>query len=186
MHRARDRHRADGAPRSNHKRLAHRMAGIESIRPFEGFTRRINEIRANAKPASDMVKATTAKEIGNTSYGKTAQAVASRRVTRTTWSSGGRSIRNGASRTCSGPAQSASQCCRLLHRSGSGRVMRSALAPPESAWAASATTDGFLFAGSEVDSTSRARLPGLSPGQGRISPDKPNVWEVNTSFLARS
>ena len=50
------------------------------LRPFEGFTRRINEIRAVAKQAKDLILDKTAKEIGNSLYGKIAQAVASQRI----------------------------------------------------------------------------------------------------------
>ena len=46
-----------------------------SCRPFEAFTRRIADIRKRAKSAGDTLLDQTAKEIGNSAYGKIAQAV---------------------------------------------------------------------------------------------------------------
>ena len=46
-----------------------------SPRPFELFTQRINAIRAAARAKGDSILDELAKEIGNSCYGKTAQAV---------------------------------------------------------------------------------------------------------------
>jgi hypothetical protein len=50
------------------------------IRPFEGFTRRVNEIRDKAKAAGDKILDDTVKEIGNSAYGKISQAVAAIKI----------------------------------------------------------------------------------------------------------
>jgi hypothetical protein len=50
------------------------------IRPLEGYARRIGDLRAQAQAEGDNVRATILKEIGNSGYGKFAQAVASMRV----------------------------------------------------------------------------------------------------------
>jgi hypothetical protein len=47
----------------------------DSPRPFEQFTQRINAIRASAKAKGDSILDELAKEIGNSCYGKVAQAV---------------------------------------------------------------------------------------------------------------
>ena len=50
-----------------------------SPRPFEEFARKISRIRKDAKSRGDRVLDSLAKEVGNSGYGKIAQAVASRR-----------------------------------------------------------------------------------------------------------
>jgi len=47
----------------------------DSVRPFGLFTRKINEIRADAKAVGDVIRDELAKEVGNSAYGKIAQAV---------------------------------------------------------------------------------------------------------------
>jgi hypothetical protein len=50
-----------------------------SPRPFEEFARKINLIRKDAKSRADQVLDRLAKEVGNSGYGKIAQAIASQR-----------------------------------------------------------------------------------------------------------
>jgi hypothetical protein len=50
-----------------------------SPRPFEEFARKIGRIRKDAKSRGDQVLDRLAKEVGNSAYGKIAQAVASQR-----------------------------------------------------------------------------------------------------------
>jgi hypothetical protein len=50
-----------------------------SPRPFEEFARKISRIRKEAKSRRDQVLDRLAKEVGNSAYGKIAQAVASQR-----------------------------------------------------------------------------------------------------------
>jgi len=50
-----------------------------SPRPFEEFARKISRIRKDAKSRGDQVLDRLAKEVGNSAYGKIAQAVASQR-----------------------------------------------------------------------------------------------------------
>lgn len=152
----------------------------EAIRPLEGFTRHINEIRARAVAASDTVKATTMKEIGNSAYGKIAQAVASMRVIqddavfrRTFDAKWGETETLGPSAITQ--PLFAAHCTGLVRAALSEAVARL----PASAWTASATTDGILFAGSEVDlDVSGPVAQAFARARARITPDKPNVWEV--------
>ena len=152
----------------------------QTIRPLEGFTRHINTIRSGAEAAGDTVKATTMKEIGNSAYGKIAQAVASLRVIqddvvfrRTFDTKWGEMDTLGPSAITQ--PMYAAYCTGLVRAALSEAVARL----PESAWAASATTDGFLFAGSEVDlDVSGPVAQAFAQARARITPDKPNVWEV--------
>jgi hypothetical protein len=149
------------------------------LRPFEGFTRRINEIRAGAKQAGDLVLDKTAKEIGNSLYGKIAQAVASQRVIpddivfrRTFDTKLGKSGTLGPS-AISQP-MFAAYCTGLVRAALCEALSRL----PPTAWLASATTDGFLFAGDLEDinitgSVARA----FTAGRLRITPDNGEIWE---------
>jgi DNA polymerase type B, organellar and viral len=150
-----------------------------TLRPFEGFTRRINEIRAGAKQARDLVLDKTAKEIGNSLYGKIAQAVASQRVIpddivfrRTFDTKLGKSGILGPS-AISQP-MFAAYCTGLVRAALCEAI---SLLPP-AAWLASATTDGFLFAGdigNIVISGPVARA--FTAARLRITPDNGEIWE---------
>jgi hypothetical protein len=150
------------------------------IRPFEGFTRRVNEIRDKAKAAGDKILDDTAKEIGNSAYGKISQAVAAikiiqddavfRRTFDTKW---GRTEKLGPSAItqpmfasfCTGLVRAV--ICEALHR-----------LPPD-AWVASATTDGFMFAGTLGDlDTSGQIAQAFTAARKRITPAKSNIWEI--------
>ena len=68
-------HQGDG-------RIPRRLGTGDGIRLFEDITRRVGEIRAEAKARDppDMVLDKLVKEIGNSIYGKVAQAVAGTRI----------------------------------------------------------------------------------------------------------
>ena len=69
----------------------------------------------------------------------------------------------------------AAYCTGLVRAALSEAVARL----PDSAWVASATTDGFLFAGSEIDlDVSGPVAQAFAQARARITPDKPNVWEL--------
>jgi hypothetical protein len=149
-------------------------------RPFEGFTRRINEIRAAAKQAGDLVLDKTAKEIGNSLYGKIAQAVASQRVIpydvvfrRTFDAPLGKSGALGPS-AISQP-MFAAYCTGLVRAALCEALSRL----PSTAWLASATTDGFLFAGDLEDiDVSGAVARAFTAARLRITPGNGAIWEI--------
>jgi hypothetical protein len=150
------------------------------IRPFEGFTRRVNEIRDKARAAGDKILDDTAKEIGNSAYGKISQAVAAikiiqddavfRRTFDTKWGWTGKLGPSAITQPmfasfCTGLVQAA--ICEALHRL------------PPNAWVASATTDGFMFAGDIADlDTSGPVAQTFAAARERITPGKSNIWEV--------
>jgi hypothetical protein len=151
-----------------------------AIRPFEGFTRRINDVRAKAKAANDLVLDKIAKEVGNSLYGKIAQAVASQRVIeddivfrRVFDTKSGRSVTLGPSAIthpmfaafCTGTVRAA--LCEALSRL------------PPNAWLATATTDGFLFAGDMSDlDTSGPVARAFTAARERITPGNSAIWEA--------
>jgi hypothetical protein len=149
------------------------------LRPFEGFTRRVNEVRAGAKQAKDVVLDKTAKEIGNSLYGKIAQAVASQRVIpddvvlrRTFDTKIGKSGTLGPS-AISQP-MFAAYCTGLVRAALCEALSRL----PLTAWLASATTDGFLFAGKveDIDITGPV-ASAFNAARLRITPDNGEIWE---------
>jgi hypothetical protein len=150
------------------------------VRPFEGFTRRINEVRAQAKATSDTILDKTAKEIGNSAYGKVAQAVASQRVIqddvvfkRTFDAKWGRTERLGPSSITQ--PMFAGYCTGLVRAALSEALSRL----PPSAWVGSATTDGFLFAGDMSDlSTSGPIARAFVAARERITPGRSEIWEL--------
>jgi hypothetical protein len=151
-----------------------------AVRPFESFTRRINEIRARAKAAKDAVLEKTVKEIGNSLYGKLAQAVASRRIIpddvvfrRTFDTKSGRSAKLGPS-PISQP-MFAAYCTGLVRAA----LCEALCSLPADAWVATATTDGFLFAGdiSDID-TSGPVACAFAAARERITGENREIWEV--------
>jgi hypothetical protein len=150
------------------------------IRPLEGYARRINDLRARAEADGDKVRATILKEIGNSGYGKFAQAVASMRVIqddivfrRTFDTEWGETDILGPS-AITQPTFAA--YCTGLVRAALGEALTRL---PACAWAASATTDGFLFAGSreEVDETGPV-AQAFVRARCRITPSNPAIWEM--------
>jgi hypothetical protein len=151
-----------------------------AVRPFESFTRRINEIRARAKAATDVILDKTVKEIGNSLYGKLAQAVASRRIIpddvvyrRTFDTKSGRSAILGQS-PISQP-MFAAYCTGLVRAA----LCEALCSLPKDAWVATATTDGFLFAGDIYDiDTSGPIACAFAAARERITPENREIWEV--------
>jgi hypothetical protein len=151
-----------------------------AVRPFERTTRQINEIRARAKAVKDVVLDKTVKEIGNSLYGKLAQAVASRRIIpddvvyrRTFDTKSGRSARLGPS-PISQPIFAA-YCTGLVRAA----LCEALCSLPKDAWVATATTDGFLFAGDISDiGTSGLVACAFAAARERITPKNREIWEV--------
>src|SRR6185295_13093623 len=125
-----------------------------SIRLFEDITRRIGKIRAEAKALvpPDMVLDKLVKEIGNSIYGKVAQAVASTRIIKddveqrhvfntkfgVTDQMGPSAITN---------AMMAAYCTGLVR----GLLTETLTRLPAGMWVGTATTDGMLIAGGLKD-----------------------------------
>ena len=121
-----------------------------SIRLFEDITRRVGEIRAEAKALDppDLVLDKLVKEIGNSIYGKVAQAVASTRIIKddveqrhvfntkfgVTDQMGPSAITN---------AMMAAYCTGLVRALLTETLARL----PGGMWVGTATTDGMLIAG---------------------------------------
>ena len=150
------------------------------IRPLEGYAHNSGELRVKAQAEGDNVLATILKEIGNSGYGKFAQAVASMRVIqddivyrRTFNTQWGESDVLGPS-AISQPMIAA--YCTGLVRAALGEAL--ARLPPSS-WVASATTDGFLLAGSrdDLDETGPVALA-FKRARSRITPSNSTVWET--------
>jgi DNA polymerase type B, organellar and viral len=151
-----------------------------SPRPFEEFARKISRIRKDAKSRGDQVLDSLAKEVGNSAYGKIAQAVAgqrsipddvdSRRVFDVETDM---MIELGPSRI--------SQPMLAAFITGAVRAMVcEALARIHTDhWIGSVTTDGFLStAAVETIDQSGPIARSFSEARIRISPDDPKLWEL--------
>ncbi len=120
-----------------------------SARPFVAFTRRINAIRNSAKERGDILLDLTAKEIGNSAYGKLAQAVLNMRTATDNGidaPKGKRVFNNRAGGMHDMPPSAITNPMLAAYVTGLVRAALSeALAglPPD-AVVATATTDGFL------------------------------------------
>jgi hypothetical protein len=126
----------------------------DGVRLFEDITRRVGEIRAEAKARDppDMVLDKLVKEIGNSIYGKVAQAVASTRIIKddveqrhvfntkfgVTDQMGPSAITN---------AMMAAYCTGLVR----GLLTETLTRLPAGMWVGTATTDGMLIAGGLKD-----------------------------------
>ncbi len=152
--------------------------------PFLNFTRRIDKIRKKAKAEKNELLNQTAKEIGNSLYGKAAQAVEAMRSIRDGGVDGkARGRRNFNSRTGKTETLPPSRItCPPIAAYTTGLV-RAALSEalsrlPADANVSSATTDGFL---AEI---SMAQIPvdgpvarAFSAARVRID-DNPTIWEL--------
>ena len=155
-----------------------------SERPFEKFTKRIDKIRKKAKAEKNELLNQTAKEIGNSLYGKTAQGVEAMRSIHDGGLEGkAHGRRNFNSRTGKTETLPASRItCPPVAAYTTGLV-RAALSEalarlPANATVYSATTDGFL---AEI---SMAQIPvdgpvarAFSAARVRID-DNPTIWEL--------
>jgi hypothetical protein len=150
-------------------------------RPLEGFTRTINRLRAEAKAAGDTIKEKTLKEIGNSGYGKFAQAVASMRVIKddvvyqktfdTKW---------GGETDDLGPSRITQPMIAAFVTSVVRAVLNEAVSRlPRSAWLGTATTDGALFTGAPNDlDESGPVATAFKAERARITPENPAIWEI--------
>ena len=134
------------------------------VRPLEGFTQTINRLRAEAKAAGDTVREKTLKEIGNSGYGKFAQAVASMRVIKddivyrktfdTKW---------GGETDDLGPSRITQPMIAAFVTSVVRAVLSEAVSRlPRAMWLGTVTTDGMLFAGARSD------LDEIGPRRNRV------------------
>jgi hypothetical protein len=155
----------------------------DSLRPFELFTRKINAIRASAKAKGDRILDELAKEIGNSCYGKIAQAVNTFRTVTDAGIYGRRAKRVFSPRTEQMEDLPPSRItCPMLAATITGLVralVSEALARlPGNAFVASVTTDGFLSSvplpsidtAGPVATTFRA-------ARSRITPRNAAIWE---------
>jgi hypothetical protein len=152
-------------------------------RPFEWFTQKINAIRASARAKGDSVLDELAKEIGNSCYGKTAQAVNTFRIITDAGIYGQRGKRVFNPRTEQMETLSPSRItCPMLAASTTGLVralISEALARlPANAFVASVTTDGFLCSAPvcSID-TSGPVARAFQAVRARIMPNDPAIWE---------
>ena len=152
------------------------------VRLFEDITRRVGEIRAEAKARDppDMVLDKLVKEIGNSIYGKVAQAVASTRIIKddveqrhvfntkfgVTDQMGPSAITN---------AMMAAYCTGLVR----GLLTETLTRLPAGMWVGTATTDGMLIAGGlkDIDQSGPVAMA-FRAARGRITPSDNAIWEV--------
>ena len=151
-----------------------------SIRPFEDITRKIGAVRAAAKARGDTVRDKTAKEIGNSIYGKISQAVASTRIIpddieeRRVFDT-----RFGSTQPLKPSAISNALLAAYVTGLVRAMLIEAISALPADTWIGTATTDGFLFAGTLVDVDLTGTVAqAFTAARQRITPDKHAVWEV--------
>ncbi len=150
-----------------------------SPRVFEAFTRTINTIRADAKTSGDTVLDKTAKEIGNSGYGKVAQGVAGLKTIAD--DIGTRRVFNTRSEKMQDLGESGiTQPMMAAFTTGLVRAAVSealaTMAPDE--WIGTVTTDGFLTTVpmERVDQTG-AVARAFVEARARITPQSPAIWE---------
>ena len=154
-----------------------------SSSPFESFTRTINSVRKKAKAQRDVLLDKLAKEIGNSGYGKVAQAVD---TTRTIADGGvdaprGQRVfdsRSGQMKTL--PPSSITNPMMAAITTGLVRAAVSeALARlPDDAVLCSVTTDGFLSSAPvEFVDQNGPIAKAFIETRTRITPDDPRIWE---------
>jgi hypothetical protein len=155
-----------------------------SPRLFEQFTQKINAIRANARAKGDSVLEELAKEIGNSCYGKTAQAVNTFRTIIDAGIYGRRAKRVFNPRTEQMEDLPPSRItCPMMAAFTTGMVragISEALASlPAHVFVASVTTDGFLCSvpvGS-IDTTGPVARA-FCAARARITPQNAAIWEL--------
>jgi hypothetical protein len=150
-----------------------------SPRPFEEFARKIGQIRKNAKARGDEVLDRLAKEVGNSAYGKIAQAIASRRAipddidSRRVFDVETDMIRE------LGPSRISQPMLAAFITGAVRAVICEALARIHGDhWIGSVTTDGFLStAALEVIDQNGPLARSFSKARMRIYPEDPKLWE---------
>ena len=151
-----------------------------SPRPFEEFARKISQIRKDAKGRGDQVLDRLAKEVGNSAYGKIAQAVSSQRAipddvdTRRVFDVETDTMRE------LGPSRISQPMLAAFITGAVRAVVCEALARIHGDhWIGSVTTDGFLStAALETIDQSGPLARSFSEARLRISPEDPKLWEL--------
>ena len=157
---------------------AHRL-DRNSPRVFEAFTRKINAVRAAAKASGDTVLDQTAKEVGNSGYGKVAQGVAGLKTIaddihpRRVFNSRSEKMQDLGESGITQPMM-ASYTTGLVRAAVSEAL--AAMGPDE--WLGTVTTDGFLTTVpvERVDQTG-AVARAFVAARARITPQSPAIWE---------
>jgi hypothetical protein len=151
-----------------------------SPRPFEEFARKISRIRKDAKSRGDRVLDRLAKEVGNSAYGKIAQAVASQRSIPDDVDS--RRVFDVETDTMRelGPSRISQPMLAAFITGAVRAVVCEALARIHTDhWIGSVTTDGFLStAAVETIDQSGPIARSFSEARIRISPEDPKLWEL--------
>jgi hypothetical protein len=153
-----------------------------STRLFEDITRRVGKIRAEAKAMEppDMVLDKLVKEIGNSIYGKIAQAVAATRIIKDDIERRhvfntmfGVTDQMGPSAITNAPM--AAYCTGLVRALLTETLTRL----PDGIWVGTATTDGMLIAGGFTDiDQSGPVAAAFKVVRERITPGDATIWEV--------
>jgi hypothetical protein len=150
-----------------------------SPRPFEEFTRTINAVRKTAKESGDKVLEQTAKEIGNSGYGKVAQGVAGLKTIADDIDP--RRVFNSRSEKMQDLGESGiTQPMMAAYTTGLVRaaVSEALAAMGRDEWVGTVTTDGFLTTVpvDRVDQTG-AVARAFVEARARITPQSPAIWE---------
>jgi hypothetical protein len=155
-----------------------------SSSPFESFTRTLNNVRKDAKARGDVLLDKLAKEIGNSGYGKVAQAVDTTR----TVTDGGVGAQRGKrvfnSRSGEMKTLPPSPITNPMMAAMTTGLVRAAVSEALArlsvdAIVCSVTTDGFLSSVpvEAVDKTG-AVAKAFIEARTRITPDNPTIWEA--------
>ena len=150
-----------------------------SPRVFETFTRKINTVRRAAKDCGDVVLDQTAKEIGNSGYGKVAQGVAGMKTIaddihpRRVFNSRSEKMQDLGESGITQPMM-ASYMMGLVRASVSETL--AAMGPDE--WLGTVTTDGVLTTVpvDRIEQTG-AVARAFAEARTRITPQSPAIWE---------
>jgi hypothetical protein len=153
-----------------------------SIRLFEDITRRIGAIRVEAKALDppDMVLDKLVKEIGNSVYGKIAQAVAALRIIkddieRRQVFSAMYCVTDQLGPSAISNAAMACYCTGLVRALLTETLMRL----PGGIWVGTATTDGLLIAGGFEDIDQSGPIAqAFRAARQRITPGDDTIWEL--------
>src|SRR5262245_42872506 len=152
----------------------------KSPQPFEEFGRKIGRIRKDAKSRGDQVLDRLAKEVGNSAYGKIAQAVASQRSipddvdSRRVFDVETDTMRELGPSRISQPMLAAFITCAVR-----AAVCEALARIHTDHWIGSVTTDGFLSTVAvEIIDQSGPIARSFSEARIRICPDDPKLWEL--------
>src|SRR4051812_2656910 len=153
------------------------------VRPFAEFTRTINRVRADAKASSDQVLDKLAKEVGNSAYGKTAQAVELSRTIHDGGVAAQRGKRVFDSRTEAMTTLPPSRITNPMLAATITGLVRAVLSDalarlPASAVVLTAATDGILSSVPvEAMNTTGPLACAFRRARERIAPGRDAIWE---------